>query len=340
MKIALITTTIFVPEVLERYRSMGPDVTILIAGDRKTPHEKVARMAAELGNAIYYSDTDQDKLGYECSEVIGWNKIMRRNIVLLEAIRLKPDVIVTIDDDNIPIGDDYFSAVRAIFGTAYSGLMASPESKWFNIGDFLLPRVYHRGFPYSQRKKDTEISLKPVSSRKIGIAAGLWLGDPDIDAMDRIVTNPGVMHLSDLLNSGIIVANGVFTPVNSQNTAYVRELAPLMMVLTDVGRFDDIWGSYIAERVMMETDYHVHFGRPFVWQERNKQNHWVNLRDEVYGMENTDRFCRELMEVNLDKGNVFENLRQLYGCLEGLDFIPENTKRLFSAWCNDIERIL
>jgi hypothetical protein len=54
-----------------------------------------------------------------------------------------------------------------------------------------------------------------------------------------------------------------------------------MLVLVGVGRYDDIWGSYIAQRVMAETGHRVHYGKPFVWQERNPQSIWTNLRDEI-----------------------------------------------------------
>ena len=87
MKICLITTTIYVPEVLKLYRRLGPDVQIIIAGDRKTPHESTCALVQSLGNAIYMSDADQTRLGTSVSELIGWNKIMRRNLALLQAIK-------------------------------------------------------------------------------------------------------------------------------------------------------------------------------------------------------------------------------------------------------------
>lgn len=340
MKVVLITTTIYVPAVLSRYREIGSDVLFIIAGDRKTPHGETRQFINSLGNAVYYSDKDQEKLGYRCSEIIGWNKIMRRNIALLEAIKLRPDIIISIDDDNLPLDAAYFETFIKLLSQPYSGVMASSETKWFNVGDLLDPPVFHRGFPYDQRLTRLNFQLRPTLDKRVGLAAGLWLGDPDIDAMERITNRPTVLHLSDLLNTGVIVDNTHFAPVNSQNTAFVTELVPLMMVLVGVGRYDDIWASYIAERIMMETEYHVHYGRPLVWQERNPQNQWKNLKDEIFGMEFTPRFCQDLIAAELGSGTVLDKLERLYEYLKGKDYLPSIVYDLGKAWCRDVERVL
>ncbi|MCX7908194.1 MAG: hypothetical protein N2560_01570 [Ignavibacteria bacterium] len=340
MKIVLITTTIYVPEVLRLYRKLDPDVKIIIAGDRKTPHDALYRFVKEIDNAVYLSDTDQEKLGYECSEIIGWNKIMRRNIALLEAIKEKPDIIITIDDDNIPLEDDYFKNFESTFSNPFSGLLVTIPSKWFNIGEFLEPPVYHRGFPYEQRNFTKNFQFKPVVDKNVAISAGLWLGDPDINAMDRIVNRPIVVKISEVLSKGIIVDNQIFTPFNTQNTACKYEFASLLMVLVGVGRYDDIWASYIAERILMETDYYVHFGKPWVWQERNPQSLWKNLRDELFGMEYTIQFCNDLLEANLGEGSVLDKLNRLYEHLKTKSYLPEVVYQLGKAWCKDIEKIM
>ena len=106
MKLALITTTIYVPHALLRYRELNKEVMFFIAGDRKTPHQEVRRLVSTLGNAVYYSDTEQEKLGYRSSQVIGWNQVQRRNIALLEALKYGADIIITVDDDNVPLDID------------------------------------------------------------------------------------------------------------------------------------------------------------------------------------------------------------------------------------------
>lgn len=340
MKVALITTTIYVPKVLELYRNISKDVWFFVAGDRKTPHKETRSFVKKLGNAIYYSDEDQEKLGYKSSEIIGWNKIMRRDIALLEAIKHGADIIISIDDDNIPLDDNYFHDFIAILSKPYMGLKVRSETGWFNVGDLMSPRVYHRGFPYNWRHEKIDYQTSFACDAKIGIAAGMWFGDPDIDAMERITNRPIVHQFSEILHKGVILDNTHFTPIDSQNTAYVRELAPLMMALVEVGRYDDIWASYIAERVMMTTDYCCHFGRPFVWQERNPHNLWQNLKDEIFGMEHTPGFCKDLLAVELGEGTILDKLERLYEHLKHKDYLPPVVYELGRAWCQDVRSVL
>src|SRR5882724_6601092 len=99
MKTALITTTINVPTVLELYRQHGPDVAFFVAIDRKTPPE-----ALQFFNGLPDCHVVSEGIpAWKCSELIGWNSIQRRNIALLEAVKWGANIIVSVDDDNIPI---------------------------------------------------------------------------------------------------------------------------------------------------------------------------------------------------------------------------------------------
>jgi len=265
---------------------------------------------------------------------------MRRSISLLEAINYGADIIVSIDDDNIPLDRNYFADFVSLLSTPYSGLKASSQTGWFNIGDFMTPQIYHRGYPYDLRNSNSNYSISPVSGEKVGIAEGMWFGDPDIDAMERITKSPTIHQCSEVLRRGLVVDRQNFAPINSQNTAYVAELAPLMMPLVGVGRYDDIWASYIAERVMMTTDYCCHFGKPFVWQERNPHNLWTNLKDEIFGMEYTTRFCQDLLAADLGEATVLEKLECMYEYLKSKDYLPPIVYELGKAWCEDVRKIL
>lgn len=340
MKVALITTTIYVPRVLSLYREIGKDVMFFIAGDRKTPHEEVRSIVSTLGNAVYYSDTDQEKLGYKCSELIGWNRIMRRNIALLEAIKYGADIIITIDDDNIPLEKDYFNHFVQVLTKPFSGLEVTSDDGWFNIGEYTVPSIYHRGFPYEKRNVRHKYVLSHVQGVQIGVAAGLWFGDPDIDAMERITNRPEVYQVAEIVKHGICVDRSIFAPTNSQNTAYIAELAPLFMVWTGVGRYDDIWASYMAQRIMRTLNYNVYYGPPFVWQERNVNNLWQNLREEIQGMENTYRFSIDLLEAEVGNGSVIERLECMYEYLKSKDYLPPIVYELGKAWCEDVRKIL
>lgn len=340
MRFTVITTTINVPSVLEVYAGLHDDVSIVVAGDRKTPHDDVRRAFADYDRFSYLSPDDQLSRHYKCSDLIGWNTIQRRNIALLEAIRQQPDVVVTIDDDNFPVNNSYFRDVEDIFGQPFSGLAGQTHEGFFDIGQIFDPPFFHRGFPYDVREQKSELSLTPVHNIPVGVAEGLWLGDPDIDAVTRLVNRPLVKQVSDIARSGVIARPGSWTVFNTQNTAFLAELAPLMMVWPGVGRYDDIWASYAAQRVMRDTDWAIHFGAPLVWQERNPQNIVKNLRDEIYGMELTPRFLHDLDQMELSGSSHLERLKSLFANLRPLGYVPNQTLDVGDAWCEDVYDIL
>ena len=131
------------------------------------------------------------------------------------------------------------------------------------------------------------------------------------------------------------------SPFNSQNTAYIRELAPLFMMLTGVGRYDDIWSSYIMQRVMKTTGHVIHFGPPFVWQERNAQSLWKNLHDELYGMEHTLQFCTDIAAISIPHdATVIEKLSYLYTNLKNKPYLPPILFDIADAWIHDLSTVL
>ena len=340
MKIALITTTINVPKVLALYREIGPDVEFFVAGDRKSPHEAIRAFLKGVPNAHYFSDIDQESMCLASSEIIGWNTIMRRNFALFVAIKSRADIIVTIDDDNIPVSRNYFDEFRQIFSRPFCGLQVETDNRSFDVGQLLLPKVHHRGFPYDRRGISPTLKMTPVSQATVGVAAGLWVGDPDIDAMARITNAPAIHNMSEVLQHGIVVAKDNLTVFNSQNTAFRRELAPLMMVWTAVGRYDDIWASYFAQFLMQTTSSQIHFGKPFVWQDRNPQNLWRNLKDEMLGMEMTPRFLEDLWAIDAGKDTMLDRMRRTYDRMASFDYLPPAVCKLGRAWCDDLESIL
>ncbi len=338
MKIALISTTINAPKVYALYRAFGPDVEIIVTGDRKTPHDELRQALKPIG-VRYLDCADQEKLGAACSEVIGWNSVQRRNIALLEALRTGAQIVVTVDDDNIPLDASYFSTFERILTQPFNGLSVGTETNWFDVGGMLQPVAPHRGFPVSRRRQDQGATFCPAVGAKIGVAAGLWLGDPDTDAMTRITDRPNILQASDALKVGIVVAPGCFTPFNSQNTAYSAEIAPLMAMWINVGRYDDIWASYFAERIMMETGHRVHFGPPLVWQQRNQHDLLRDVQEEALGDRHTEQFVQDLLDADVGRGSVLEMMRRLFDHITRKDYVPAPMKRLAPAWCADVERV-
>lgn len=89
----------------------------------------------------------------------------------------------------------------------------------------------------------------------------------------------------------------------------------------------------------MTTDYYCYFGKPFVWQERNLHNLWQNLKDEIYGMEHTPKFYKDLVAMELAEGTVLDKLERLYEYLKKKDSLPPIVYELGKAWCQDARSV-
>lgn len=361
MKIALVTTTINVPHVLALYAKYGPDVMMFIVGDRKTDDIAVVNFLFDhCPNHMYYGIDVQHQLYPKLSRLIGENCIQRRNIGTLEAAKWGADVIVMIDDDNIPLNNAYFDNTISPFfvtkmtaqmphgcvypidvPTVFNGLKASSPSGWFDVGQLLQPHAEHRGFPHTKR---AQASFEGVTDAKIGVAAGICMGDPDIGAVERIANGPIVHGVSEILRSGVVTdPRETWTVFNSQNTAFIRELAPAMFMLPGVGRYDDIFASLICQRVMREKGLHVHFGRPFVWQQRNQHDLTKDLVAEVLGMQTIERFADWLANLEFAHGglsNSVEFVRYLFEAMPDTLLPGHVIATARDVWCDEIEKVM
>lgn len=345
MKITTITTTINVPDVLRTHREMDADVDFIVAGDLQSPHTEIQALCREVGNATYLRPEEQGL--WESSEAIGWHCIQRRNICILEAIAGGADVIVTIDDDNFPTDTTYYDVIRQLLSGPITRRVYGSETGWCDPWKFMTPgeaeSCYHRGFPYSQRGPAKRLTImESLEVVDIGVIAGFAAGDPDVDAIERIVTRPffDAASLSDDAYEGFALERGTWAPFNSQNTAYRVELAPYLMCWPHVGRYDDIWASYMARRVMDQTGYSVHYGPPVVRQDRNDHDLWKDVMDELHGYQHTDKLCERLRSIAISSDDVQRNLNIFWTAFLGARFIPDKTLTAFSCWIRDIDTAL
>ena len=339
--IACVMPTIYVPKVLSWYRKFASDMEVFVIGDEQAPDNEIRQFLRSVEPARYYSADDQRKLGYKSCELLDWRHPGRRSIGLLEAVKAGANIIVHADDDNTAVEDTYFQQFERLVGSVFNGLQASSDTGWVDAAWFLQPSVHHRGFPYQLWHPFNPPKIGSVREARIGVAAGLWLGDPDIDAITRIVNHPTCMTASPVADAGFVVDPNCYSPFNSQNTAFVRDLLPAMVMLTPYGRFDDIWCSYIAERVMRDHGWVVHFGKPYVWQQRlggRDKRLMKDLSDEVEGMSATLRFTATLDEMTLPGASIIEDVAYIHEKLAPSEF--GRASELGVAWVRDAERVL
>lgn len=299
MNKVIVTTTIYPPSKATLKFARMKDWSFIIVGDKKTPHK-----AYDNIEATYLHPDLQERLYKDLSDVIGWNKIMRRNIGFVHAYHeLRADIIASVDDDNIPYdnwGTSLYIGRPTICDYYETKLLAADPLSTTNIN-----QLWHRGYPLELIRTRHQVEYKGRQEITPLVQADLWDGDPDIDAMARLTRN----ELVKFSVNGPYFFNTI-SPFNSQNTFLARQVIPYYTVLPYVGRMDDIWGGYILQSKFPNS---LIFNRASVYQDRNNQDLIKNLENEIIGYRNT---------LNFIKGNASLSL----------PFIPEETKTFYEVY--------
>jgi hypothetical protein len=334
MKTTIVTTTINVPHALEKYAENAAfyghqRVNFLVVGDKKTPPETRAfcEGIAAKSYPCEYLDIE-DQRGYlekypELWRHLPFNSIQRRNVGLLKAWEDGADVVITIDDDNWMLNHD-FVRLHGVVGEQPELPAVESSSGWFNVCSMLEEasgtQFYHRGFPRGERWKEADAftCIAPLR-RRVAVNAGMWLDDPDIDAMTRLEHPIVVRGMREGAPHRFVLQPGTWSPFNSQNTALLREVIPAYFLSPCIGRYDDIWPSYMVTRIAQHLGDVIAFGHPLLRQKRNVHDLWRDLDSERVGMLLTDEFCATLRSIPLHGATYAECYAEL-------------AQKLSSAW--------
>lgn len=272
------TTTINPPTpALRKYAEME-GWHLVVAGDKKTPEQDYASL-----KCTYLSPEAQEKMDKELSDLIGWNCIQRRNFAFLHACKmLNADIVATVDDDNEPMkgwGEyvwlcDRFVNLYSCKTDAFDPLFCTNNS-----------HLWHRGFPL-QMVSERFVSLN-IGKRQFrcDIQANLWNGDPDIDAICRMIYRPDCDF-----DGRFPFASNKVSPFNSQNTFLSSKVMPHYFMFPFIGRMDDIWASYHVQA----QGFRVVYGAPTVIQKRNEHDLTRDMIGEQLGYESNHRLVREI----------------------------------------------
>jgi predicted SAM-dependent methyltransferase len=314
MSTAIITTTIHKPVLLRDYcenakRYNHEDVFFVVIGDKKTPDGVGAfceELQREYGYRVDYLDVE-DQLMFldrwqKLRDHLPYNSIQRRNIGILKAYLDGAEMIITIDDDNFVEGGDDFIGRHSVVGKEKSLTCLNSSSGWFNVCEMLeeendLP-FFHRGFPWKQRSLPSGNTIQERTGKVI-VNAGLWLDAPDIDAITWLDLPIKATRMSDRYPNGVALDLNTWSPFNSQNTALAREVIPAYFLSPNIGRYDDIWASYIVKKIADYLGHYINYGFPLVRQERNPHNYFNDLKKEQLGMELTDELVEGLRGFEL-----------------------------------------
>ncbi|MFH1542637.1 MAG: hypothetical protein ABIE84_06065 [bacterium] len=278
MKKVIVTTTINPPtEAIEKFDART-DWELVVIGDLKTPKDY------KLKRGIYVSPEEQEKYDKPLSDAIGWRCIQRRNFGLLWAHDMKADIVAVIDDDNIPYegwGPEILLQDKAEVNYYETDLPAFDP-----VGATNESAIWHRGYPMQLvPKRDYKSKSKKMMS--FDVQADFWNGDPDIDAVCRMIYAPEC----DFDHKYFPLAANKVAPFNSQNTFLKAALLKDYFLFPHVGRMDDIWAAFYVQAKGAK----VVFNKPSVFQARNPHDLVIDMKKEYIGYENNLKIVSEIM---------------------------------------------
>jgi Reversibly glycosylated polypeptide len=312
IRLAIVTTTINVPQFLEDYCKdfklhNHRDVFFIVIGDKKTPNEAESfcqSLSERYGYEVEYYNVARQQAylsGFpELDAYLPYNSVQRRNIGMVRAYELGAHSILTVDDDNYLLEPDLLKH-HLMVGERRTLRSFQSSAGWFDPCQFLRVkpdvRYFHRGFPMSERANAPGVVTESSRTGKVITNVGLWLGDPDVDAWTRMTLPLEAVEWTQEEN--FTLAAGTWSPFNSQQTTIARELLPAYFLSPHAGRYDDIWGSFIVHRLAGHFGDMIGYGHPIVnhLQKRSLNSLWRDLDDERMGVLLTDEFVKMLRAV-------------------------------------------
>ena len=258
----------------------------VIVGDTSTPHDLYKKLEGKFKSLKYLHPDYQSKRYKKLSDSLGWKTIRRRNLGFVYAYQSGAEIIATVDDDNIPYSD---WGQDLLVGSPVKTSVFEPKNlKVFDpLSATNQKHIWHRGLPI-ELIHERESKLLKEEKRGFLVQADLWDGDPDIDAIARLALSPEIKF-----EKFKPFCSDKISPFNSQNTFLSRKVIPNYMMIPFVGRFDDIWGSYIMQYYHPKS---VVYNNASVYQDRNDQDLLKNLKDEFFGYRNTLDLLRNLSD--------------------------------------------
>jgi hypothetical protein len=334
---SVVVTTIFDPVVLESYfhnfEKYGhlDDVDIYVIPDRKTPAQAYERCLdlSRRGLKVTCPTLEEQNafLGRVdfSANLIPFNSDNRRNVGYLMALDSGSDFIISIDDDNYcRPEEDFFLEHAVVCQQSHMAETVNTATGWFNICSLLTldgaSVSYPRGFPYYARHKQEH---PDVTSRQcdVEINAGLWLINPDVDAISWLV-NPA--RAESFSGRCLVLGEQAWSPINTQNTALRRDVvaayyyAKMKYDLTGliIDRYGDIFSGYFAQACVRHLGRSIRIGTPIVDHKRNSHNYLDDAVNELAGIILLEDLLPWLIEARLEGNTYHEAYQSLSYALE------------------------
>ena len=249
----------------------------------------------------------------------------RKNIGYLDAIHGGAEVIFDTDDDNFPRPEWALPAFRCEHGLV-------SQAKYVNIySRFTDEFVWPRGFPLDEIRNagQSPLRIERSAAVDIGVWQGLTNGEPDVDALFRLIVNRPVRFSRA---GEFYLPPWRFSPINSQNSFWQRRAFPYLYLPATVSfRFTDILRGYVAQRLLWQDGLHVGVTPATVRQCRNPHDLMSDFADEVPMFLHIKEIVAILESAALGS-DPWDNLFVIYDRLAAARFVGREEMELLQLW--------
>ncbi|RDV03145.1 DUF288 domain-containing protein [Undibacter mobilis] len=299
---------------------------LVVVGDEKSPP------VYDLAGSLFLSVADQQQAGFALGSLAPVKSYARKAIGYLSSIRAGHRIIVETDDDNAPIEGFWTPRSKSVEARYVS------DSGWTNIyAYFSEQNIWPRGYPLDRIKTaPPAYEGLPLKLADAPIQQGLADGDPDVDAVYRLVL-PLPQHFRH--DRAVLAGASSWCPFNSQNTTWFYEAFPLLYLpFTCSMRMTDIYRGYVAQRVAWANGWPMLFHAPTVFQDRNVHDFMQDFRQEIDGYLNYHAIQKAFDELPLKGGldNIFDDMKACYTTFIRLGLLTEAELPLLNAWIDDL----
>ncbi len=299
---------------------------VLMVGDLRTPEDWYCP------GVRYVSAAQQQALPFKIVGVLPWNHYARKMIGYLLAARDGASLLAESDDDNLPEDNWTFPDMDGCYDQVSKGKDIVNIYSLFNH-----QTIWPRGFPLT-RITAPESVIDPCTLTIQAVQVGIWQGlvddDPDVDAIYRLTSNKSCEFEQ---RTPVVLPCGTFSPFNSQNTVFRRELLALMYLPALVNfRVTDILRSYVAQPILWAAGYQLGFLSPTVRQVRNAHDLKADFASELPLYMDIERILEIVQKPIRSEASISDNLFNTYVYLAHEAIVEEAELDILSAWLDDV----
>jgi hypothetical protein len=325
----IVITSIYPPSPSIRKWTTFADWTVVVAGDKKTPADW------NCHQATFLSAAQQENAQFQIARLLPWNHYARKLMGYLAAIRQGAEIILDTDDDNMPKPDWSIPEFDGSF-------LATPSGMGFlNIYSYFTDQhIWPRGFPLNRvcdpASRLTAGQIETATAR-VGIWQGLADGDPDVDAVYRMTVNVPCFFAD---KPPVVLGKGTVSPFNSQNTAFIRPVFPLLYLPASVSfRSTDIIRGLVAQPILWSAGYSLGFTHATVIQDRNDHQYLSDFESEIPCYLHAEKILDVVDGAVSCRFSIETNLVNAYESLIHHELMPKCEMALILAWVRDIQNL-